>query len=197
MVIMYLPWCTSQASIKFGLKFKFDHEDQQQSIPQTTGVITNVCCTPGPHLVILAWMGDKLWCGQAQNVVYIDFEVTFDLAGHDQLPLKTIAILTKVFYPYDLNLILAWRGDESWRGQTRGGHTRTHAHTQRKYKINICFGIRVVEVTHMFILYFLSDIFVNGIYIITETSLRRQWVNVQFLCFHLYVLIIDYMKYLK
>ena len=75
---------------------------------------------------------------------YIDFEVTFDLSGHDQLPLKTITILTKVFYPYDLNLVmLACRGDESWRGQTRGGHTRTH--TQRKYKVNISVGIRVVE----------------------------------------------------
>ena len=31
------------------------------------------------NLVILAWMGGDLWCGQTQNGVNLDFEVKFDL----------------------------------------------------------------------------------------------------------------------
>ena len=38
-------------------------------------------CTSGPNLVILAWMVDALWCGQAQNVVNFDFDPKFDLDG--------------------------------------------------------------------------------------------------------------------
>ena len=37
--------------------------------PKTIGISTNVFWTSGPNLVILAWMGDELWCGQAQNGV--------------------------------------------------------------------------------------------------------------------------------
>ena len=29
---------------------------------KTIGILTNVFCTSGPNLVILAWMGDELWC---------------------------------------------------------------------------------------------------------------------------------------
>ena len=69
----------------------------------------------------LAWTGDELLHRQAQNGVNFDFEVKFDLEGHDQSPPKTIGILTKVFYTYGPNLvILAWTGDELSRGQTCG-----------------------------------------------------------------------------
>ena len=41
--------------------------------PKTIGILTNVFCTSGPNLVILARMGDELWCGQAQNGVNFYF----------------------------------------------------------------------------------------------------------------------------
>ena len=76
-------------------------------------------CTSGPNLVILTWMGDELWCGQAQNGVNFDFDLKFDLEGQGWLPPKTIWILTKVFCIFGPNLvILAWTGDELSRGQT-------------------------------------------------------------------------------
>ena len=40
---------------------------------KTTGILTKLFCTSGPNLVILAWMGDELWCGQAQKEAYFDF----------------------------------------------------------------------------------------------------------------------------
>ena len=50
------------------LKVKVNH-------PQTRGILTEVFCTPGANLVILAWMGDELWCGQAQyGVNLVNFE---------------------------------------------------------------------------------------------------------------------------
>ena len=46
-----------------------------------TGILTKVFGTSGPNLVILAWMGGELWCGQAQNGINLDFQVKFDLEG--------------------------------------------------------------------------------------------------------------------
>ena len=90
-----------------------------QSTPKTTGILTKVFSTSDPNLVALAWTGDELSCGQAQNGVNFDFEVEFDLAGQGQSPPKTIGILTKVFYTYGPNLvILAWTSDELSCGQT-------------------------------------------------------------------------------
>ena len=90
-----------------------------QSTPQTTGILTKVLSTFGPNLVALAWTGDELSCGQAQNGVTFDFEVKFDLEGQGQSLPKTIWILTKVFYTYGPNLVIvAWTGDELSRGQT-------------------------------------------------------------------------------
>ena len=90
-----------------------------QSTPRTTGILTKVFSTSGPNLVALAWTGDELSRGQAQNGVNFDFEVKFDLEGEGQSPPKTIGILTKVFYTYGPHLvILAWTGDELSRGQT-------------------------------------------------------------------------------
>ena len=83
------------------------------------GILTNVFCTSGPNLVILASMSDELWCWQAQNGVNFDFDLKFDLEGQSWLPLKTIGTLTKVFCIFGPNLvILAWTGDELSRGQT-------------------------------------------------------------------------------
>ena len=83
--------------------------------------------------MILAWRGDELSHGQAQNGVNFDFEVKFDLEGQGQTPPKTIGTLTKVFYTYGPNLaILARMGDELSRGQACGyrTHRRTHRQTQ-------------------------------------------------------------------
>ena len=65
-----------------------------------------VFCTSGPNLVILAWTGEELSLGQAQNWVNFDFEVKFDLKGQGRSPPKTIGILTKVFYIYGPNLVI-------------------------------------------------------------------------------------------
>ena len=64
-------------------------------------------------------MGDKLWCGQAQNGVNFDFDLKFGLEGQGQLPRKTIGTLTKVFCIFGPHLvILAWTGEELSRRQT-------------------------------------------------------------------------------
>ena len=57
-------------------------------------------------MVVLAWMGDGVSCGQAQNEVYFDFEVKFDIEGQDQSPPKTITMLTYVFYARGVNLVI-------------------------------------------------------------------------------------------
>ena len=90
-----------------------------QSTLKTTGILNKVFITSGSNLVALAWTGDELSRGQAQNGVHFDFEVKFDLEGQGQPSPKTIGILTKVFYTYGPNVaILAWTGDELSRGQT-------------------------------------------------------------------------------
>ena len=93
-------------------------------------------CIFSPNLEILISIGGDLWHGQAQNRVNFDFEVQFDREDHRQSPLKTIGILTKVFYISDPNLvILAWTVDELSHGQAhdwrthRHTHTHTHTHT--------------------------------------------------------------------
>ena len=77
-----------------------------QSTRKTTGILTKVFSTSGPNLVALAWTGDDLSRGQAQNRVNFDFEVKFDLEGQGQSPPKTIGILTKVFYISVSNLVI-------------------------------------------------------------------------------------------
>ena len=51
---------------------------------QTTGILTKLFCNSGPNLVVLAWTGEELMHGQAQNGVNFDFEVKFGLVGHGQ-----------------------------------------------------------------------------------------------------------------
>ena len=83
---------------------------------------------------MLAWTGDELSRGQAQNGVKFDFEVKFDLECQGQLRPKTIGILTQVFYTYGPNsVVLAWTGDELWRGKASDyrTHGRTDGHTDR------------------------------------------------------------------
>ena len=77
---------------KTGFKIENEIEDQDQSIPKLIGTLTQVFCTFGPNLVILAWTGDELSCRQAQNGVTFDFEVKFDLEGQGQSTPKTIGI---------------------------------------------------------------------------------------------------------
>ena len=103
---------------------KFNLTCQAQSIPKTIGILTKVFCTSGPNLVVLAWTGDELSLGQAQNGVNCDFEGKFVLEGKRQSPPKIIGILTKVFYTCDSKLvILAWTGLELSRGQASDWHT--------------------------------------------------------------------------
>ena len=59
---------------------------QAQSTPKIIGILTKVFYTPGPNLVVLAWTGDELSGGKAQNGVNLDFEVKFDLEGQGQSP---------------------------------------------------------------------------------------------------------------
>ena len=100
-------------------KVKFDLEGQGQLPPKTIGIFTNVFCTSGPNLAILAWMGDEFWCGQAQNGLNFYFDHKFYLEGQGWLPPKTIGTLSKVFCIFGPNLvILTWTGDELSRGQT-------------------------------------------------------------------------------
>ena len=97
--------------------------------PQNNRDLNQDICSSGPNLVALAWTGDELLRGQAQNRVNFDFEV--DLEGQCQSPPKTIGILTKVFYIYGPNLvILADTGHELSRGQARDWHTDGHTHRQ-------------------------------------------------------------------
>ena len=110
---------------------KFNVTCQAQSTPKPIGILTKVFCTSGPNFVVLAWTGDELSQGQAQNGVNFDFEVKFDLEGQGQSPPKTIGISTKVFYIYGPNLvILAETGHELSHGQARDWHTDGHTHTQ-------------------------------------------------------------------
>ena len=116
---------------KTGFKIENEIEDHDQSIPKFIGILTQVFCTFGPNLVVLAWTGDELSRRQAQNWVTFDFGVKFDLEGQGQSPPETIGILTKVFYTYGPNLvILAWTDDELSCGQAEGWRTRTDTHTQ-------------------------------------------------------------------
>ena len=71
---------------KTGFKIENEIEDQDQSIPKLIEILTQVFCTFGPNLVVLAGTGEELSCRQAQNWVTFDFEVKFDLEGQGQSP---------------------------------------------------------------------------------------------------------------
>ena len=50
---------------------------QARSTPKMIGILTKVFCTSGPNLVILAWIGDELSPGQAQN--WVNLALKFNL----------------------------------------------------------------------------------------------------------------------
>ena len=69
---------------KQDFEIKLDLTYRARSAPQIIGILTKVFCTFGPNLVILAWTGDELSRGQAQNGVNFDFKFKFDLEGQSQ-----------------------------------------------------------------------------------------------------------------
>ena len=50
-----------------------------QSTSKTIGILTKVFCTSGPNLVALAWTGDELSHGQAQNGVNFELKLNLTL----------------------------------------------------------------------------------------------------------------------
>ena len=114
---------------KTGFKIENEIEDQYQSIPKLTGILTELRCIIGQNLEILTSTGGGWSCEQAQNCVNFDFQVKFDLEGQGQPTPKTIGILIKLFCMSGSNLvILARTSDKLSRGQARDW--RSHEQTQ-------------------------------------------------------------------
>ena len=61
---------------------------------KSTGILTVLRCISGPNLMIVAWTGDKLLYGQAQNGINLDLQVKFDIEDQSQSTPKTIGFLT-------------------------------------------------------------------------------------------------------
>ena len=72
----------AQNGVNFDFEVKFDLDGQGQSPPKTIQILTKVFYTYGPNLVILAWMGDELLCGQAGVDAHIRTHTQTD-AGKD------------------------------------------------------------------------------------------------------------------
>ena len=100
---------------------------------QTIRILTNVFCTSGPNLVILAWMDDGLRCRQAQNGVDLEFRSKFDLECLGRSLYKTIRTLTKLCCTF---------GRTSYRADKQvidtNSHTQTKATTKAMVKTEIC-----------------------------------------------------------
>ena len=73
---------------------KNEIEAEGLSRPKSTGILTVLRCISGPNLVIVAWTGDKLLYGQAQNGINLDLQVKFDIEDQGQSTPKTIGFLT-------------------------------------------------------------------------------------------------------
>ena len=91
--VVILAWTSDELScreaqngVNFEFEVKFDLEDQGQSPPKTIRILTNVFYTYGLNLVILAWTGDELSCGQASD--YCTHRRT-DGRTHRQTPATT------------------------------------------------------------------------------------------------------------
>ena len=54
----------AQNGVNFDFEVKVDLEGHGQSPHKTIGILNKVFYTYGPNLVILAWTGDELSCGQ-------------------------------------------------------------------------------------------------------------------------------------
>ena len=114
---------------KTGFKIENEFEDQDQSIPKFTGILTELRCIFGQNLEILTSTGGEWSCGQAQNSVNFDFQVKFDLEDQGQSTPKTIRILTKMLCMSGSNLvILAGTSHKLLRGQALDW--RPHEQTQ-------------------------------------------------------------------
>ena len=85
---------TAQIIKKNGFTIKNEIEAERLSRPKSKGILTALRCISGSNLVILAWTGDKLLCGQAQNGINLVFQVKFDLEDQDRTTPKTICFLT-------------------------------------------------------------------------------------------------------
>ena len=81
-------------------------------------------------MLVLAWMGDALWCGQTQNGMNLDFQFKFDLEGQSRSLYKIIGTLTRVFGV--VGQASDWHTDRQTDSQTNG-HTHTHRRRQRQY----------------------------------------------------------------
>ena len=116
---------------KIDFTIKIESEAEGLSRPKSIGILTVLRCISCPDLVILAYTGDKLSCGQAQNEVKLDFHVKFYLEVQGRSSPQIIGILTKVFCTYVSNLvILAWTADKLSCGQASDWYTQTHTHWQ-------------------------------------------------------------------
>ena len=97
-------------------------------------------CTSGLHLVILAWMDNKLSLGQAQNGLNFDFEVKFGLEGKFNYSPKQY-----IFYTYGPNLWSYFERVWSYRADKQVIDTHTHGHTdrrkQRQYPMSILWAM--------------------------------------------------------
>ena len=52
---------------------KNEIEAEGLSCPKSVGILSILRCISGPNLAILACTGDKLLCGQAENLKNLDF----------------------------------------------------------------------------------------------------------------------------
>ena len=77
---------------KQDFEIKLNLSYQARSTSKIIGILTKIFWTSGPNLVILAWTGDELSRGQAQNGVNFDFEVKFDIEGRGQSPPKQLGL---------------------------------------------------------------------------------------------------------
>ena len=79
---------------KIAFTIKNEIEAEVLSRPKSTGILTVFRCITGPNLVIVAWTGDKLLYGQAQNGINLDLQVKFDIQDQSQSTPQTIVFLT-------------------------------------------------------------------------------------------------------
>ena len=85
---------------------KNEIEADSLSRTKSTEILTVLRCISGPNLVIVAWTGDKLLYGQAQNGINLDLQVKFDIEDQGQSLPKTIGFLTVLRCISGLNLVI-------------------------------------------------------------------------------------------
>ena len=85
---------TAQISKKNAFTIENEIEADSLSRRKSTGILTVLRSISGPNLVIVAWTGDKLLYGQAQNGKNLDLQVIFDIENQGQSTPKTIGFLT-------------------------------------------------------------------------------------------------------